>query len=211
MAALEEAGHGENTLVIFTSDHGDGMGAHRWNQKWVLYDESTRIPLIVRPPAGCRPRVDDEHLISNGLDLFPTICDYAGVPPPSELRGRSLRPLINTEDNYDGVGWRDHVVAETSFSPDTGSALQARMVRTKRYKYCLYGSLKNREQLFDMYQDPGEMVNLAVEARYAEELARHRGLLKAWIEETGDHACMTGPPRRQYSMVPGYENELIVD
>ena len=207
MAALEEAGQGGDTLVIFTSDHGDGMGAHRWNQKWVLYDESTRIPLIVRPPAGCPARVDEEHLVSNGLDLLPTICDYAGVQPPADLRGRSLRPLIDGEAGAGVAGWRDHVVAETCFGPDVGAAQQARMVRTARYKYCLYGSGRNREQLFDLERDPGEMVNLAVEARYAGELARHRALLKAWIEETGDRACMTGPHQGHQALVPGYENE----
>ena len=204
MAALEAAGHGHDTLVIFTSDHGDGMGAHRWNQKWVLYDESTRIPLIIRPPAGCPALVDDEHLVSNGLDLLPTICDYAGVQQPLDLRGRSLRPLIAGED---GVEWRDHLVAETSFGPDAGAAQQGRMVRTSRYKYCMYGSGKNREQLFDMERDPGEMVNLAVEARYAGELAHHRALLNAWIEETDDRACMNGADWGHQALVPGYENQ----
>ena len=213
MAALEAAGRDDDTLVIFTSDHGDGMGAHRWNQKWVLYDESTRIPLIVRPPGGCPARVDDEHLISNGLDLLPTICDYAGVEPPADLRGRSLRPLIDradgtaSADDAEGAAWRDHLVAETCFGADANAAQQARMVRTERYKYCLYGSRKHREQLFDMDRDPGEMVNLAVEARYADELARHRALLKAWIEETDDRACMTGPRQGYQALVPGYENQ----
>lgn len=207
--ALEKSCHAKDTLVIFTSDHGDGMGAHRWNQKWVLYDESTRVPLIIRPPGGCSADVDQEHLISNGLDLLPTICDYAGVDQPSGLRGQSLRPLLHSEGEGDclrSVSWRNHLVVETCFGSEAGAGRQARMVRTSRFKYCLYGSGRDREQLFDMQADPGEMVNLAVESRYAEELFRHRSLLKEWIEETGDWACIAHSNQGHQVLVPGLEN-----
>ena len=110
--ALDTEGLTAQTLVIFSSDHGDGLGAHRWNQKSVLYEESVRVPLILswqdHTDAGL---VDTEHLVSNGLDIYSTVCDYAGVEPPEGLMGRSLRPLVQGHD--DDIEWRDHLVAET--------------------------------------------------------------------------------------------------
>ena len=205
LEALRVSGVHDDTMVIFTSDHGDGMGAHKWNQKWVLCDESTRIPLLIAPPGGTpAPVVDTSHLVSNGLDILPTICDYAGIAAPEGLPGVSLRPLL---EGAAADTWRDHLVIETSFAPDAAAALQARMVRTDRYKYCMYGSRKHREQLFDMETDPGEMVNLAVESRYAEMLQDHRTLLKTWIEETDDRACMSPAHQGRQPLVPGFENE----
>ena len=173
------------TLVIFSSDHGDGLGAHRWNQKSVLYEESVRVPLIMswqdHTDAGL---VDTEHLVSNGLDIYQTVCDYAEVEPPEGLLGRSLRPLVQ---GHDGVEWRDHLVAETRFGPEIGGlGTVGRMVRTTRYKYVVYNWGKNREQLFDLDTDPGEMVNLAVAAQYRGVLNEHRELLAMWTERTDD-------------------------
>ena len=182
--ALRDAGLDENTLVIFSSDHGDGHGAHQWNQKWTLYEESTRIPFILSLKGRTRAGLSDtEHLVSNTLDLFPTICDYAGATPPEGLLGRSLRPLLEGQE----TPWRDHLVAETQFGTSGGGlGTHGRMVRTRRTKYIVYSWGKHREQLFDMDADPGECVNLAVEARCRETLVEHRALLAAWIEATDD-------------------------
>ena len=163
LAALQESGLAENTVVIFSSDHGDGLGAHRWNQKWALYEESVRVPFILKFGAHTSTgRVVTEPLVAASLDLFPTVCDFAGVTPPPNLLGRSLRPFI--EGNPDT--WRDYVVTETCFSDGLGT--HGRMLRTPRYKYVVYSWGKHREQLFDLTTDPGETINLAVESRYAE-------------------------------------------
>ena len=188
LAALRDEGLVEDTLVIFSSDHGDGLGAHRWNQKWVLYEESARVPFIVSFKGRTGPgRADDSNLVSAGLDLLPTVCDYAGVQSPGGLPGRSLRPIL--EGGHPNPT-REYVVAETSFPSDGPSqGTLGRMVRTDRYKYIVYSWGKHREQLFDMESDPGEMVNLAVEARHQGELIRHRELLAAWTEKTKDRSC----------------------
>ena len=73
--ALEASGKADNTVVIFTSDHGDGHGAHHWNQKTALWEEEIRIPMIVSAPGQDGGCVDTTHLVSNGLDLLPTVCD----------------------------------------------------------------------------------------------------------------------------------------
>jgi arylsulfatase A-like enzyme len=173
--ALHQAGLQDNTLVIFTSDHGDMDSAHKMEHKSVLYEEAVRIPFIMsykdKIPAGV---IDDTHLVSNGLDLLPTLCDYAGIKPPEELSGRSLRPLAEGKDVEQ---WRDFIVTESQ---------NGRMLRTKRYKYCIYDSGSRREQLTDLENDPGEMENLAEVETYNDVLDEHRRLLRAWVEKTGD-------------------------
>lgn len=173
--ALREAGLEENTLIAFTSDHGDMDAAHKMEHKSVLYGESVRIPFIMsykdKIPAG---RVDDAHLVSNGLDLLPTLCDYAGIPIPEGLYGRSLRPLA---DGQDVKEWRDFVVSETE---------NGRMLRTGRFKYSIYDSGAHREHLVDLEKDQGEMNNLAEDPAYKDALNTHRDLLQRWVERTGD-------------------------
>ncbi|HUT45835.1 MAG TPA: sulfatase-like hydrolase/transferase [Sedimentisphaerales bacterium] len=173
--ALREAKLEDNTLVVFTSDHGDMDSAHKMEHKSVLYEESVRVPFIMsctgRIPAGV---IDDIHLVSNGLDLLPTLCDYAGIKTPEGLSGRSLRPLAEGKEAEE---WRDFVVAESQ---------NGRMLRTKRYKYCIYDSGSRREQLIDMENDPGEMKNLAEVEGFKDVLEKHRRLLRGWVEKTGD-------------------------
>ncbi len=184
LAALKESGQADNTLVVFTSDHGDGNGAHRWNQKQVLYEEVVRIPFIVSGPLVDTPgHVDDRHLVSMGLDLIPTLCDYAGIPAPASLRGRSLRPLIGRSN----APWRDHLVIETEFGTfGKPYGILGRCVRTARYKYMVYSEGDPREHLADLEMDPGEMCNLAADPVHAAELGRLRTLLRDWTRDTGD-------------------------
>jgi len=173
--ALKKNGLEKNTLVIFTSDHGDMDGSHRLASKNVFYENSVGVPFIMQYkgviPTGV---VDDKSLISNGLDVLPTLCDYAGVSVPNYLLGRSLRSLAeNQEDN----ARRPYVVAENK----TG-----RMLRSDHYKYCVYTSGKIRESLVDLRADPGEMKNLAGQAGFEKHLNKHREFLKQWIKESND-------------------------
>jgi len=181
---LRQHGLEKDTVVIFSSDHGDGHGAHQWNQKSVLYEEVVRVPMIVRAPGGRRGHADAAHLVSNALDLFPTVCDYAGVAPPDDLTGHSLRALV---EGHDPSGWRDAVYIETAFDGGRGYGTRGRAVRTQRFKYMVYDRGKFREQLVDLENDPGEMVNLAVESRHREELEHHRELLREFVVEADDN------------------------
>ena len=189
--ALDEAGLTDDTLIIFTSDHGDGHGAHGWNQKTALFEEVIRIPLIVAGPGIAAGRVESESLVSNGLDLLPTLCDYADADTPADLPGRSLRPLLDDASNSAATkasDWRDELVVETMWyggGPSRGS--RGRALRTERYKYVIYEIGKHREQLFDLDNDPGEMINRAVDARYKDVLDDHRKRFVAWAESTNDY------------------------
>jgi choline-sulfatase len=173
--ALRDAGLEDSTLVVFTSDHGDMDSAHRMEHKSVLYEEAVRVPFVMSYkgviPGG---KVDYTHLVSNGLDLLPTLCDYARIEPPRGLHGRSLRTLA--EGGTSGK-WRDFVVCESQ---------NGRSLRTDRFKYSIYDSGKNREQLIDLQSDPGEMDNLAGRADFESTLNEHRRLLRGWVRRTGD-------------------------
>ena len=168
LQALRETGQEDDTVVIFSTDHGDMDGSHRMEHKTVLYEEAARVPLIVSwkgvTHAG---RVDREHLVSNGLDLLPTICDYAGAAPPDGLEGASLRPLVEGTPPTD---WRERLHVESEFG---------HMVAGERYKYVLYDEGRNREQLVDLESDPGEMACVTDDPRLSGVLEGHRDWLQS--------------------------------
>ena len=88
LEALRAAGLEEKTLVVFTSDHGDMDGSHRLEHKSMFYEEAARVPFIVSYKGVTKPGlVDNQHLVSSGQDLIPTLCDYAGIKPPAALLG----------------------------------------------------------------------------------------------------------------------------
>jgi arylsulfatase A-like enzyme len=175
LTALDEAGLADSTVVIFTSDHGDMDAAHRMEHKSVLYEEAARVPLIIRDPLQATPfAVDQIHPVTVGLDLLPTLCDYAGVESPPDLAGQSLRGLINGDETMPA---RTFTVVESQ---------AGRMVRTGRFKYVVYESGANRQQLIDLATDPGEMVNLVEDPTYAQVLAEHQRILHRWVMDTND-------------------------
>jgi arylsulfatase A-like enzyme len=174
LAALDETGLAASTLVVFTSDHGEMMGSHRMVTKQKLYEESASVPLVIALPGG-QPAVDRQHLVS-GLDIMPTVLDYAGIATPASAEGRSLRPLVEGTK----TPWRDFVVTENV------SGVDSRMVRTDRYKLIRYAAGENPEQFFDLEQDPGELKNLVADASLAGEVTRHRRLLEQWMKATQD-------------------------
>lgn len=169
----------KNTVIIFTSDHGDGAGAHQWNQKTALYEEVVNIPFIVCLPGGKHAGKVLPQLINNGVDLMPAICDWAGAKVPQDCQGVSFRQLVEKGDA--NAAHTPYVVTETNFAQTAGTL--GWMVRTAHYKYVLYDTGRNREQLYDMQTDRGEMCNLAIEQKYKEVLRQHRELLNEWMDK----------------------------
>ena len=172
---LREAGLEDDTLVLFASDHGNMDASHRLASKGFYYDESVGVPLILKYKKGIPGgRTDRRHPVSTGLDILPTICDYAGVEKPPHLLGESLRPLAAGE-RVDQ--WRSYVVAENSWF---------RMLRSSRFKYSVANSTGKTECLVDMENDRGEMQNLADDPQFRTVLVEHRRLLAEWIEISAD-------------------------
>jgi arylsulfatase A-like enzyme len=125
--------------------------------------------------------VDRDHLVS-GVDLVPTLCDYAGVKVPKDCRGISVRGAIEKRS----VSAREFVVSELATDKERPEVM-GRMIRSARYKYVAYSIGRNNEQLFDLSEDPGENYNLAQQPEESSELERHRGLLRDWVRYTDDH------------------------
>ncbi|MDD4870388.1 MAG: sulfatase-like hydrolase/transferase [Kiritimatiellae bacterium] len=175
LKALRTAGQEDNTLIVFTSDHGEGLARHHWTGKMMYFDDEAAVPLIISwkgvTPAG---RIDNDHLTTT-TDVLPTICDYAGLKPPEKMRGESLRTVIEKPD----TAGREYVVSEMCRNGKRNF-----MVRTKQYKYMSFPDNTPSEMFFNLDADPGEMKNLAGEDALAGEIERHRKLLAKWREDT---------------------------
>lgn len=178
--ALSEAGLERDTLVLFTSDHGDGDASHGWNQKTALFEECVRVPLIMAGP-GVESGVSDT-LVSTGLDLLPTLCAAAGLSAPDDAAGRDLR---DTTGNAPDDAPRD-VVVETAFDTGSRPMTRGRALIAGRYKYTIYNWGRHREQLHNLAADPGEMRNLADESRFDDVLEDMRRRLMEWCLQHGD-------------------------
>jgi len=185
--ALRKSGQEDNTIIVFTSDHGECAGAHGLNQKTVLYEESARVPLIISCKGAIKPGKSDK-LINTGIDLLPTMLNSANIPIPPTLPGRSLWPLALGQTIPE---WRTHIVVEdnmdqaASIGPYRPTA-EGRMVLTERYKYCVYSHGDRRESLVDLQADPGETKNVAVDPQYKKILLEHRALLAQFGKELND-------------------------
>jgi choline-sulfatase len=183
--ALEARPDAANTLIVFTSDHGDGMAVHRQVTKQVsMYDNTTRVPLsFAGAGVGGEDRAVGDALVSN-LDLLPTLCAAAGLDVPDGLWGRSLVPWLS------GGGGSPHPYVVSEWHTEWGFTISpGRMVRTPQFKYVRY--LEGRqeglyEELYDMQADPGETRNLVPDPAYGEPLKAHRVLLEEHLALTGD-------------------------
>jgi arylsulfatase A-like enzyme len=184
---LKRTGMDKHTVIVFLSDHGDSQGAHRLNQKTNFFEEVVNVPFVISVP-GMKQPVKSEKLIQTGIDLIPTICDYAGIPIPTDLPGLSAK--INLENGQENL-IRTFIVSEVK--PVQGAAIDGlkpnpdgRMVRGDRYKYWIYSQGNQRESLFDTKNDPGEMINLATDPKFQSILAEHRKMLADWCLRNRD-------------------------
>ncbi|WP_238474642.1 sulfatase [Maribacter algarum] len=171
--AIKESGQEENTLILFSSDHGDMSASHRMEHKSTLYEESANIPFMAmwkgHIPAG---KVDSENLVSNGLDLLPTICDYAGIIGVSDPRGKSLRPLL--EGNK--VNWRETLGVE--------SEIGKMVINKNGLKYVRYDLAGFEEQLLDLKEDPFETIHFTNNPKYRQPLDELRTIYEMeWFSE----------------------------
>lgn len=194
LAEIDRQNLWKNTVIIFTSDHGDGAAAHQWNQKTVLYEEVANVPFIVCLPHGKHAGTVMPQLVNNGTDLLPSICDWTGARIPEKVQGVSFRSVTESGDAQ--KPHQPYVVTETLFAQTGGTC--GWMVRTPYYKYVLYEAGKNREMLYDMENDRGEMRNLAIEGRYKEIVKQHREMLREWMQKhptPGQHSPLRFIPK----------------
>ena len=165
---LEENGLAENTIVVYTSDQGFFLGEHGWYDKRFMYEPSLRSPLIVRWPGVIEPGSRNSHLVQN-LDLAPTFLAMAGVDTPSEMQGSSLVPLMQGQSPDD---WRESIYYEY-FEKGIHAVEPHYGVRTDRFKLIHFPALDEWE-LFDLEQDPDEVINLSGDPDHAAKEAELR-------------------------------------
>ena len=167
---LDESGLAENTIVIYSSDQGFYLGEHGWFDKRFMYEESYRMPLLVKWPGVTEPGSVNKRLVSN-LDFAETFLEIAGTEIPEDMQGVSLVPLLRGEDPAD---WRDALYYHYyEFNPDRRTVHAVRRhngVQTDRYKLIHFYNIGQYE-LFDLEQDPREMTSVADDPAYAEVLA----------------------------------------
>ena len=182
LQALRESGHERDTLIVMLADHGDCQGAHLWNQKTVFYEEASRVPFVLSHPGVIEPG-RSKRLVNTGIDLIPTLCDYAGIAAPEGLPGLSVKNASGDPRKYVVVSNKMDQGAPINGHLPTPTG---RMVRGQRYKYCAYSEGRHPESLVDLLEDPGEMVNLAVDPRFKSILVEHRAMLAEWCSTTHD-------------------------
>lgn len=198
---LEQNGYtSENTLFILMSDHGDSMAAHGLVTKQVhFYEEITRVPMIFKG-AGVQP--GKQEGIASLLDLFPTLCGWAGIETPKGLQGVDLSSVLKGEK----LPEREYVACE--WHTEWGYTVSpGRMIRTERYKYTRYIE-DEAEELFDLAKDPLEMKNAAKDPVYADVLKRMQELLQRHEERTEDpfETLQWKADKRWRSHLAGYQN-----
>ncbi|NJK91232.1 MAG: sulfatase-like hydrolase/transferase [Blastochloris sp.] len=202
LAALNARADAAETLIVFMADHGDSMGG-RWmaTKHCTFYEETVRVPLVFAGPGIAGSGRVAEGLVSL-LDLFPTLCDYAGLPIPPGLGGASLLPQLRGEV----VAPREYVAAE--WHTEWGFTIEpGRMIRTPHHKYTHYLE-SNGEELYDLHSDPGELRNLATDPAHITVLETHRQILREHAARTGDgyfNLTWKAAPRWR-SHTPGYRH-----
>jgi len=189
LVALDRMGIAENTLVVYTSDHGDMGGSHGMVDKHcVLYDDVVRVPLMMRWPERIPAGRVVEDFVCNAIDCAATFCDAAGVAVPDTFDGVSLLPAAC------GTGSTGRSDIFAMYCGNQFGGYTQRMVRDRRWKYVWNAT--DTDELYDLEQDPGELRNRVRDADSRSELKRLRARLLDWMEKTGD-PMGNGSTRRQ--------------
>lgn len=179
---LDQSGLATNTIVIYTSDQGFFLGDHNWFDKRFMYEESIRMPFLVRYPPAIKPGSVNDAMILN-VDFAPTFLEFAGQAVPAEVQGRSLKPLFAGPTPAD---WRQvwyyryyHYPGDHQVQPHYG-------VRTERHKLIYFNRIDQWE-LFDLKTDPRELKNLVNDPQHARLVAELKSEMMRLRKELDDH------------------------
>ncbi|MFL5296090.1 MAG: sulfatase [Phenylobacterium sp.] len=182
LGALKANGLMDDTLVLLSSDHGFFLGEHTFYDKRLMYEPSIRVPMIVRYPRAVKAGQTRAEMVLN-IDVAPTLLQFAGLPVPSTVQGRSFAGLAKGEADPD---WRKDWLYEYYEYPGYENVRPHRGVRTERYKYIHYFTDPQEFELYDLRDDPGEDRNLYGRPEAAELTVRLAARLEALRRETGD-------------------------
>jgi len=215
LAALERAGHAGNTIVVFTSDHGEMLGSHNTRGKMIFYEESVRIPLLVRWPGHIAPRTTCDACISS-VDFLPTLLGLLGIDCPPGVQGTDLSHLALGRPGPEPSG---AIIASYTGYSGSNPGWEYRGVRTKRYTYARSLVQLQRgytgwqpgdsyccepeHSLFDNLADPYQLENLADSREHGEVREELEAQLVAYLRATNDQFL----PAPEYSALCGLSRE----
>ena len=184
---LDESGLAENTVVVYTSDQGFYLGDHGWFDKRFMYEESFRMPFLVRYPQEIKAGSVNDDLVQN-LDFAPTFLDFAGIDKPADMQGRSLRPLLRGKTPK---RWRKSIYYHYHEYPAVHSVKRHYGVRTERYKLIHFYHDIDEWERYDLRKDPDELKNIYSDPEYADVVKKLKAELKRLRKRYKD---TTGPP-----------------
>ncbi|WP_435005621.1 sulfatase [Tundrisphaera lichenicola] len=182
---LDRLGLSENTIIVFTSDHGYHMGEHGLWQKMSLFEESARVPLLIMAPGVSQSGGVAGSPVSQ-VDLFPTLAELCGVPAPSNLQGQSLVPMLK-DPSVVGRGWAITQVTRGAAARNSGTKggrFLGYSLRTPRWRYTEWDEGKEGRELYDHDADPREITNLATDPSHAKTVEALSAQLQAAAKST---------------------------
>ncbi len=178
---LEEKGELDNTLIVYTSDQGFYMGEHGWFDKRFMYEQSLRTPLVMRYPKLIKPKMHLHQLVQN-IDYAPTFLDVAGLKVPADMQGQSLVKLFSDKD----ADWRDVIYYHYYEYPNEHMVKRHYGIRTGRYKLIHFYNDIDKWELYDLVDDPNEMVNLYEHPSMQDLISKLKKQLKEQQEQYED-------------------------
>ncbi|MFA8437168.1 MAG: sulfatase [Marinifilaceae bacterium] len=192
---LEAHGLAENTIVVYTSDQGFYLGEHGWFDKRFMYEESFRMPLLVKYPKAIKPGTQVKELVQN-VDYAPTILDFCGATIPEDMQGRSFRSLLEGAKVDD---WRTSMYYHFYEHPGFHMVKRHIGVRTERYKLIHFYNDIDTWELYDLQEDPHETNNLYGKPGYEELSAQLKEELQRLREQYGDTDPLVTKSKRKNS------------
>ena len=185
---LDKTGLAKDTIVVYSSDQGFFLGEHGWYDKRWMYEESLRMPLVIRWPGTAAPGTADDHFVQN-LDFAPTFLAAAGAAVPAAMQGRSLVPLLRGDGPPD---WRQSVYYHYYEFPEPHRVPSHYGVRTRTHKLIWYDERREWE-LFDLVKDPRELRSVHADPAARELFADLHTELARVRTEAGDSTGMPLP------------------
>ena len=181
--ALDRLGLAENTIIVFTSDHGYHIGEHGLWQKMSIFEESARVPLLIVAPRVAKRGATAETPVGL-VDLYLTLTELCGVDAPDNVQGQSLAPVLK-DAKAEGRGWAlSQVDRNRGAKSPEGKRYSGYSLRTPRWRYTEWDEGREGRELYDHERDPKELINLADNPAYATPVAEMSKQLRTAVEAT---------------------------
>ena len=202
--ALDRLGLADNTIIVFTSDHGYHIGEHGLWQKMSIFEESARVPLLIVAPGVAKKGTRAEAPVGL-IDLYPTLTELCGVDAPENLQGQSLVPILK-DANAEGRGWAlSQVNRNRGAKSAEGKRFSGYSLRTPRWRYTEWDEGREGRELYDHESDPKELTNLADDQAHATTVADLSKQLRDAVKATFPASGKT-PVLREGMWMPNLTN-----